>query len=170
MTLGDFLSQKRQAILTLWFDTIVETYPPETAKFLRSQKNQFANPVGSTILQGIEGVFDALIEGGEPQKVSPFLDNIIRIRAVQDFTASQAVSFIFSLKTTIRDSLGAEIAAQGLTGDLLLLESRIDDLALMTFDIYMKCREKIYDLKANEARKMTFRLIERMNRLDEGQK
>jgi hypothetical protein len=170
MTLGDFLSQKRQAILTLWFDTIVETYPPETAKFLRSQKNKFANPVGSTILQGIEGVFDALIEGGEPQKVSPFLDNIIRIRAVQDFTASQAVSFIFSLKTTIRDSLGAEIAAQGLTGDLLLLESRIDDLALMTFDIYMKCREKIYDLKANEARKMTFRLIERLNRLDEEQK
>ena len=170
MTLGDFLSQKRQAILTLWFDTIVETYPPETAKFLRSQKSQFANPVGSTILRGIEGVFDALIEGGEPQKISPFLDNIIRIRAVQDFTASQAVSFIFSLKTTIRDSLGAEIAEQGLTEDLVLLESRIDDLALMTFDIYMKCREKIYDLKANEARKMTFRLIERMNRLDEGQK
>jgi len=170
MTLGDFLSQKKQAILALWFDKILETYPPDTAKFLRSQKNQFANPVGSTILQGIEGVFDSLLEDGEPQKVAPFLDNIIRIRAVQDFTASQAVSFIFSLKAAVRDALGTDIAAQRLTEDLLLLERRIDDLALVTFDIYMKCREKIYDLKANEVRNMTFRLIERINRMDAEEK
>jgi hypothetical protein len=46
---------------------------------------------------------------------------------------------------------------------LLLFESKIDDLALLSFDIYMKCREKIYELKSNEVRNMTFRLLQRAN-------
>jgi hypothetical protein len=44
--------------------------------------------------------------------------------------------------------------------ELAAFDAAIDDLALFSFDIYMKCREKIYELKANEARSMTFRLLQ----------
>ena len=90
-----------------------------------------------------------------------FLDSIVRIRAVQDFSPSEAVSFIFQLKSAVRQELGSELVTQAdIARDLAVFESAIDDLALFSFDIYMKCREKIYDLKANEARNMTFRLLQ----------
>jgi hypothetical protein len=34
-------------------------------------------------------------------------------------------------------------------------------MALLAFDLFMKCRERIYEIKANEARRRMF-LLERM--------
>jgi hypothetical protein len=38
----------------------------------------------------------------------------------------------------------------GISHELIERESRIDGLALLCFDIYMKRREKIYEIKVNE--------------------
>jgi len=159
--LKSLLSQKRSTILKRWFDVVVETYPPETASFLKKQKNRFANPVGSAILQGIEDLFEELIHGISHERVSTYLDNIIRIRAVQDFSPSQAISFIFLLKKVIREELEKDIRENGLSEELFTLESRIDDLALLSFNIYMQCREKIYEIKANELNNQTYTLLKR---------
>lgn len=48
-----------------------------------------------------------------------------------------------------------------LLGELLKLESRIDSLALTSFDIYMKCREKLFEMRAMEIRNRTSRILER---------
>jgi hypothetical protein len=146
---------------------ILETYPSDTSNFLKKQKNCFANPVGYNISQGINGIFDELLNEADTDKVSPFLDNIIRIKAVQDFFPSQAMSFIFLLKKALRESLGNKINETHISEELLLFESKIDDLALLSFDVYMKCREKIYELKSNEVRSMTFRLLQRANIISE---
>jgi len=45
--------------------------------------------------------------------------------------------------------------------ELKEIELRIDSLALLAFDLFMACREKIYELKANEARNMTYRLLQK---------
>ncbi len=159
--LENLLINKRTLILKKWFDVIIETYPPETALFLKKQKDRFSNPVGSTILKGIEDLFSVLFEGTNYQNVPTYLDNIIRIRAIQDFTPSQAISFVFLLKKVIRDELGREIKEDGLSNELLALESRIDELALLAFDIFMKCREKVYELKAMELNNQTYSLLKR---------
>lgn len=163
MRLKNLLLEKKSTILERWFDVILETYPAETLRFLKTQKERFANPVGHTILEGIEGIFDETLNGVNPERVSPFLDNIIRIRAVQDFTPSQAISFIFLLKKVIREELKDEVLEKGIAQELLELESKIDELAFLSFDIFMRCREKIYEIKANEVRNMTFRLLQRAN-------
>ena len=163
MNLKDRLSEKKKPIQERWFNLIVETYPPETVQFLKSQKDRFANPVGSTIFQGIEDIFDHILQGSEPEKIGIFLDNVIRIRAVQDFTSSQAIGFIFQLKKVIREELKNEIRENGLSDELLALESEIDNLALLSFDIFMKCREQVYDLKANDLRNMTYTLLRKSN-------
>ncbi len=163
MNLKDLLSKKKKPILERWFNLIIETYPPETTQFLKSQKDRFANPVGSTIFQGIEGIFDQFFQESESEKISAFLDNVIRIRAVQDFTASQALVFIFHLKKVIREELKNEMREKGLSDEMLALESAIDDLALLSFDIFMKCREQVYELKANEVKNMTYSLLKKAN-------
>jgi RsbT co-antagonist protein rsbRD N-terminal domain len=168
MILEKFLSEKRADVLKRWFDLVLETYPADTSTFLRSQKNPFANPVGNTIYQGIEKIFDELISPVSGD-FSEFLDNIIRVRAVQDFSPSQAISFVFSLKKVIREELKQSFQGNFPYEEVLELEARIDALALSSFDLFMKCREKLYDIKANELRKMTFRLLQRVNDIGEGE-
>ncbi len=161
MNLQDHLSRKKTAILKRWFKKILDTYPADTARFLKSQKDPFANPVGSAISQGIEGLYEGLVQGKVPAESSSFLDNIIRIRAIQEFSPSGAIGFVFSLKEAIREELKNEIGDGRFSHEVLALESRIDALALLSFDIYMKCREKLYELKSNEIKNRTFMLLER---------
>jgi len=168
--LRDALSRKRSNILEKWFEAITETYPEDTSHFLKREKDPFANPVRSTILQGIEGVYDELLEeeGQDPEALNDFLDKVIRIRAVQDFSPSQALAFVFSLKETIRKVLGKEIRESHLQDQLLLLDSRIDALALRAFDVYMACREQVYELRVDEVKRMrerAFRLLEQTDRV-----
>ena len=167
MNLNDLLLKNQAAILDRWFRLIIETYPSETSKFLKSQKDRFANPVGAAISEGIQGLYEQLLEGLDPVKASSFLDRIIRIRAIQDFTPSQAVACVVFLKKAIREQLEHEIRESGIARELLAVESRIDDLTLLSFDIYMNCREKVYEIKANEARNRTFTLLERANLVSE---
>ncbi len=161
MKLADILLENKSAILKEWFQIILETYPPDTAKFLKNQKNQFANPVGSTILQGLEDIYGELIKSEmDTERVSNFLDNIIRIRAVQDFSPSKAVSFLLELKKIITEVTGASKETPS-SAEIRQIEARIDDLVLLSFDIFMKCREKLYDIRANEVKSRTFRLLQR---------
>ncbi len=167
MKLENLLIQKQAAVVERWFQLILETYPADTSRFLKKQKDRFANPVGNTISQGIEAIYSELVHGAGLEKVSPFLDNIIRIRAIQDFLPSQAIAFVFFLKTAIREELINEVRDDDIARELLILESRIDELALLSFDIYMKCREKVYELRANEVKNRTFKLLERANLISE---
>lgn len=169
MKIGLLLSEKKREISKTWFDLISETYPPDTASFLKSQKNRFGNPVGYTISEGIEVVLEELSGGMDFVRIAPFLDSIIRIRAIQDFAPSQALSFIFLLKKVIRKELANEIREQQMFEELLMIESKIDELANISFDIYMTCREKIYRLKANELRSQTSRILKRSNMFNEAE-
>jgi hypothetical protein len=54
-----------------------------------------------------------------------------------------------------------------LSEELAIFDSAVDDLALFAFDIYMKCREKIYDLKAQEVKNATFRLLQQAKLMGE---
>jgi hypothetical protein len=161
MKLEKLLSEKGPAVLDRWLKSILKSYPADTQRFLKKQKDPFANPVRHTISKETENIYKELLKGVDRDRVSPFLDRIIRIRAVQDFSPSQAVAFIFLLKKVIREALDKEIGEHQLSDDLLVLESKIDDLALIAFDVYMRCREKIYALSANEARNQVYRLLQK---------
>ncbi len=150
MGLAEQLAQEKNRIVKKWFDTVVDTYPAETSRFLRSQKDPFANPVGQTTFKGLESLVDLLGPSLDIEKTRNALDPIIRIRAIQDFSASQAVRFVFSLKAILRD---ASIRPD----DLAMLEGCVDEMALVAFDVFMACREKIYELKANETKSRTYK-------------
>jgi len=159
MDLQGFLSEKRHLVLERWLNLIFESYPPETAKFLKREKDRFANPVAYEFQEGIKGIYEALLYGMEPDRVAYFLDRIISIRAIQDFLPSGALTFIFLLKTAIRKELEKEIREKGVPEELLELESRIDGLALLCFDVYMRRREKLYELRVDEVKRRVSGLL-----------
>ena len=96
--LEKILAKHKAAIAKKWFILAAQTYAADTAKFLQSKKDPFANPVGNTMMTGLDGILDQLIYTMDPKTLHPHLDSIIRIRAVQDFTPAQATAFILSLK------------------------------------------------------------------------
>ena len=161
MRLKSLLTRKKAVIIKKWFGQVIETYPADTAKFLKGQKDPFANPVGRTISRSLEELYDQLLKAMDHEALTACLDPIIRIRAVQNFSPSQAVGFIFFLKGVIRTNLQKEIARERLDDELVLFDSQIDELSLLAFNLYMQCKEKIYELKANEMKNRTFKAFER---------
>jgi hypothetical protein len=159
--LEKILAKNKTAIAKQWFNLAAQTYAIDTAQFLKSKTDPFANPVGSAMMTGLDGILEQLIHTTDPKALYSHLDSIIRIRAVQDFTPSQATAFTLSLKKVLRDTLAKELKDSRLAAEFMELESRIDQICLMAFDIYMQCREKIYQISANETRNRTFRAFER---------
>jgi len=161
------IEQKKAAIAKKWFDLTAQTYAPDTAEFLKSKTDPFANPVGGSILNGLNVLLDQLIHDMDPQIINSYLDPIIRIRAVQNFSPSQATAFILFLKKALRANLAKELRDIRNAEELFEFESKIDQLSLMAFDIYMQCREKIYQISANETKNRTFKALERAGLVSE---
>ncbi|MEF3695959.1 RsbRD N-terminal domain-containing protein [Desulfolutivibrio sp.] len=158
------LAQKKDDILDRWFDLTLATYAPETAVLWKKQKDRFANPVAYRFKIGMEGVLNELVNTSETPTAAvfePHLDEIVRVRAVQDFTPAQAVAFIYLLKQAARDVLWEEVSQNGRFTELFELESRIDVLALICLDIYCKCREKLFQLRINQINTQYSRLLKR---------
>jgi len=169
----DLLKKNKAAILERWFHLILETYPANTAAMMRKDKNQFTNPVGTTLSREIEVLFKNLCEGSQNEKCQSSLDSILKIRSVQDFSPSKAVGFIFLLKRAIGETLKNEMCKGAVMDEWLEFQSKIDDLALQAFDIYMDCREKICEIRVNQAKtekEMAFRMMERMTTSKKKQK
>jgi len=165
MALKNLLLQNQSAILKRWFDLILETYPANTAALMRKEKNRFANPVGVTISREIGVLYKGLLEDMNSERFSASLDSILKIRSVQDFAPSKAVGFIFPLKKAIAETLKSEIQEETIRDQWMKFQSKIDELALCAFDIYMDCREKICEIRVKKAqaeREMAFKMMERI--------
>ena len=159
--LTELLAARKNAIVKAWLARAFQTYPGNTSRFLAQENDPFRNPVGHTLKAAFPLLLDELHGEMNASRITPVLDGVIRIRAVQDFTAGQAVAFVFLLKKVLREELRSEIQSDREGEGLAAIEGRIDQMALLAFDLFMKCRERMYEIKANEARRRMF-LLERM--------
>lgn len=134
-----------QAILEQWFARTAESYSPQSLPFIKGDADRFRNPVGHTLRESLASLLEQVLGGMDTNSIAPALDAIIRIRAVQDLAASEAVGFVFRLKPIVRDLAPEQ--------DQATLGDRVDQLALMAFDTYMRCREQVADIRVNESRR-----------------
>ena len=132
-------------MLDRWFASALECYSAETIRFLGVEKDPFRNPVGHTLRENLAVLLEQLLGGMDPEPAQAALENILRIRAVQDLTASQAVQFVFQLRPILR-KFQAEANYE-------VLDARIDQLALWAFEEYARCRERLADLRISESRR-----------------
>jgi hypothetical protein len=148
MNIETLLAEKKKAIIQVWIDQVLDSYG--SPEFFKKQKDRFANPIGATISEGLQDLYAILLEGRELEEAAKPLENIIKLRAVQDFTPSQAVSFIYLLKSIVREVLAKEKDRVGILSSMAKLDARIDTVALMAFDYYMDCRERLHTIRVNE--------------------
>jgi hypothetical protein len=161
MDLESRLSEERSEVAEKWLDLLLQTYPEQTQRLWRRNKDPFANPVGQTFREAVRRLLDLVLEWSDAEAMSEALDKIIRIRAVQDFSPSEAVNFVYLLKRLLRDRYGKEMARAGALEQLRDFEVRLDNLALMAFDVYTKCREQVYEMRIQEVKNAQHKLLVR---------
>jgi len=148
----DFLLKHKSTILGKWFNLILESYPSEVSRFFKKNVDRFQNPVAYQISRGIEGIYDTLATGGSLDTMKPLLDEVIRIGAVQEVAPSKALSFFALLKGLVRAELAKKELGDTMAGDMVCFETKLDELTFLSFDVYMGCREKLFELKVNDVK------------------
>ena len=154
MQLSELLYEKKVSILEKWIDRALADYHEDAASFFKKQKNQFANPLGFNTSNSLTKIFNVLCKDCHISEADKELEDIIKIRAVQDFSPAQALSFFYDLKLIIRDECITDESGEVLQ-DLLAFESRIDELTIAAFNKYMESRERLYKIRLNEFKRGT---------------
>ncbi|MHC4675494.1 MAG: RsbRD N-terminal domain-containing protein [Planctomycetota bacterium] len=164
MTLGQLLQENKDAIVQKWLDDVLASYPGDSSALFGRQKDPFTNPVGHSLRVGTRGIFEALLDGMDSEKIRQYLRQIVKIRAIQNFAASDAVYFVFQLKQAIRAQLGQAIREPQFCSELTKLEEQIDRIALEAFDVFVKCREQVCELRVNEVKRRVSWIVDKMNK------
>ncbi|WP_300464995.1 RsbRD N-terminal domain-containing protein [Desulfobacula sp.] len=153
MKLKQAVKKNKELFIKKWFQATINTYPAQSAKFLGKDANRFDNPVGATTHETIEDVINLVLDDFNQETLEKALDPVIRIRAVQSFSASEAVSFVFALK-----KIGEDILDDSLIREF---DTLVDQIALASFNKLMKCKEEIFLLKATESKRRIHSAFER---------
>lgn len=167
MALIDLLSNKKPDILERWRDVMFNSYVPETARFLKSQKDRFANPIAYQLTRGLSGIMEVFLQDAETEIIIAQLDEVLRLKALQDAAPSRALAFIFVLKNIIREEIAQELQDPACAAEMTEIDSRLDGLALLGFDAYMQRREKLCDVKVSEVKRKVSTLLRRLGMGDE---
>ncbi|MFO8174723.1 MAG: RsbRD N-terminal domain-containing protein [Gemmatimonadota bacterium] len=162
--IGDLLKEQADTIVERWGKAVLSSYHSDAAVLFQRQRDPFANPIGSSVRKGTRGVFQAILNGMDPDELRSHLDTMVRIRAVQEFTPSQALSFIFALRSIIREQIPQLDADPRLHRERIELEEIIDRVALMAFEVYASCREELNDLRVTEMKRQVSWVFEKLGK------
>ncbi|MBI5519282.1 MAG: RsbRD N-terminal domain-containing protein [Desulfovibrio sp.] len=163
MRLIEGIAARSEELAQKWADLILGTYPAETQAVWRNNRDQFANPVGYNIRKATGELIPLLIEWTDAEAVAKSLDQLVKIRAVQDFSPGQALSFVFLFKKILREAFAKELAAQGELEELLRFETRVDNLATMAFDLYVAARDQVARMRVEEVKRAHANIVRRAN-------
>ncbi len=150
MDLAEAFRNYKDKIVVQWVDHTLSTY--QSSKFFRREGDKFANPVGGATKEALEALFLLLTKGADPKEFVPPIEKIMRIRAIQEFAPSVAVSPIHAVKHITRDLLAKDKERCHLVSELYDFEFAVDMAVLAAFDIYMECRERLYSVRLEEFR------------------
>jgi hypothetical protein len=157
-----FLKQNRDTILQEWQNQTINTYQPEMIRFLKKEKNQFSNPVRNTIITSLEKIYDGILSDNSEENTG--LEELIKVRAVQNFSPSEALSFLFGLKKIIRTELIKSEQKTGSLKELYVFDQKVDVLLRYAFDYYNECRIKIHEIKISEIKSRSERAFDILNK------
>jgi hypothetical protein len=164
MKFTELLREKEDTIVARWLDGAFATYPESSSAAFKREKDPFANPVGHALRVATQGVFKSLLDRPDTEKIQQCLHEAIRIRAIQQFSASQAVGFVFQLKEIVRAELPEVAANPQSAADLILFEAEIDRVALVAFDMFVRCREDLCEIRVNELKRQTSWVLEKIKK------
>ncbi len=164
MTFVETLEDQKEQIVARWLDEALSLYVKDASAAFGRQKDQFANPVGHRLREGTLAIFEAVLEGTDDEKIRQHLCEIVKIRAVQDFSPSSALGFILKLKEIVREETSRILGNVEISSEHQQFERKVDDVVLMAFDVYVECREQVFEMRTNEMRRSVSWMVDKLNK------
>ncbi|MEN8188955.1 MAG: RsbRD N-terminal domain-containing protein [Thermodesulfobacteriota bacterium] len=158
MDLAEAFRNHREKIVNKWVEYTLSTY--ESSSFFKRERDKFANPVGGNTREALNTLFGLLAKGAETEELLAPLEQVILIRSIQDMAPSVAVGVIHAVKHITREVLGKDKERAHLVAELYDFEFAVDLAVLAAFDLYMQCRERLYQVRIKEIKTGTHILTE----------
>lgn len=163
MSLMETIAARQEELAHKWADLVLGTYPEQTQTVWRKNRDRFSNPVGHAILTSTSELIPQLLTWDDAEAVAKSLETLVKIRAVQDFSPAQAISFVFLLKKLLRQEFLAELKARNALEELLTFETRVDNLATIAFDLYVRSRDHLARMRVEEIKRAHVSIVRRAN-------
>src|ERR1700733_2597987 len=116
-----------EAVAAHWLALTIDSYPAAVRSSLISGTDPFRNPVGYTLKENLSTLANEVLGAMDKRAIDPAIDALVRLRAVQDFSPSDALRFISELRKAITEVDGSMLPG---------LEKRIDGLARQAAEKY----------------------------------
>ena len=136
--------ENNQAIAEQWLVRILRPYPDQGAQFFSASCDPLSNPVGHLYRESSQILVDELLGQMDAERVTSAIRCIVELRAVLELPPSVALAFLFELKEILDD--------RGLAS-LDMYYRRIDEIALIAFETYVRCRERICEARIHEVQR-----------------
>ncbi len=158
LDLAEAFRNYEDKIVDRWVDYTLSSY--KESKFFKKASDKFANPVGGNTREALGVLFKLLTTGSDPREFVAPLDQIMRIRSIQEFSASEAVGPIHAVKHITREVLAQDKERKHFVAELYDFEFAVDLAVLAAFDLYMQCRERLYKVRIQEIKSGTIILTD----------
>jgi hypothetical protein len=163
LELSGFIKENRDALAGRWLDAVIGSYSADTGGFIKGKDDRIANPLGHAIREMVDAVLRCLGEGCDEQALGSAMFPVIQMRAVQDFTPSEAVAFVGLFRNSV-----VSLAMEKEAGPELIIE--LDDVVLglmsRAFDLYSDCREKLWEIKIEEIKRNLYMFLRKSDMVE----
>ena len=149
------LADHRAIIAQRWLDLAASTLPGDFASARHDAHDPFANPVAHLLRNCIDALVHALDVGVWAESIEPPLEAFLKFQALQSAPPSDSLRFLLAVKPLLREEYPVH------SGERDTLTSRLDDIVLLAFDIYVRCREKVFEARTNQIRRLHHVVVER---------
>lgn len=157
----------KKEVADRWVEAVFATYPLETTGFLRTRNDPFTNPVAHMTRQAAGALYDAITgEEIDQQEVKNAIERFIRLRAVQKFSPGQSMAVFGAIKPILREILLPPMRQGDQLEQYLEIESRLDTVILLAFDMYMQARETLAETRIREIRNQHAQLAKWAQKLE----
>ncbi len=160
--LRSVLQQRQETIATQWVDRVVDSFPEGSHEFLKAQTDRFRNPIGHVLRTELPVLLAHITDDTPVESIHDSMGRLIRILAVQEWNPSDALGFVFSLKSVIREVLSDAPNAAINSKEAVVIEQRVDRMALAAFEEYIACRERLAEIRVQCERRRVSKLLERL--------
>ncbi len=156
--LREALAARRDALVAAWRERVLASYPEEALRLLRRSPDPFSNPVVHRLHEATAAIVDLLIlPVAAPGDLATALDPLMRVKAVQSQSASEAAGSVLLLKRAAADVLGDACSPR----DRAAIDEACDALMLAAFDAYMRCRDELHAIRLRDVRRRVAVVLER---------
>lgn len=154
-------------ILDEWYKCMVSSlYNSDETNYIMNEKDSFINPSGFILRAALTDIFEYLFEEKELDKIDVSLEKFTKLLALKGNDAEQILAPLFLLKSKIITIIESLYSSDKGYNEISKTLSRFDSIILRVFNFYLKAREKIYEIRVNEVKRLTFSLLRANNLIE----